>query len=262
MRRVTVSLPGTLLSLVCCTAASADYFPGFTWDRSADWTPGVHGSAGVNNPGEDAAGADVWSYESVVGGGGADSANPWFHEPSQPMVWDSDWLPSSGVWARSLNTTPIIDQTGLLHQATPPKFDGAPLLRWINPVGDGGQIEVSGTLVVEWASTLDTTMAVQSEVLLGLHDASAGEVIPLFETVAEKPTPGEGPHEFIELELDVLSVSVDEGDSIVLTHRAVEPIQFGWVNLVDQDLAITYIPAPGSAGLMVAAGLCAFRRRR
>jgi len=256
-----VCLPGAVVLAAIAGQAFGDYGPGFDWDRTADWLPGIHGDTLTNNPGPDSLGNAVWTYEFVTGGGGLDSANPWYAQPASLMEWDAQWAAQDfGVWAKGDNFTPLIDQNGLLHQLAASRFDSAPVMRWQNPVGEGALIDIVGEFLVTWNSTGATKPSVDDEIVVALDDASAGEIIPLFQTVASKPTPGGGAESLV-VPIDLSAVAIDAGDSILITHRGVD-VDSGWIDLHDQDVMITLIPSPGSAGLLVAAGLTFVRRRR
>ena len=85
----------------------------------------------------------------------------------------------------------------------------------------------------------------------------------LYSTTLAKPHPFPSVGDQVILPVHLLVVTLSAGDSVVFTergHNAVGPLGC-WVNLYD-NIAITPVPAPGAAGMLVLGVVLAARRRR
>lgn len=242
-------------------SAFGDYEYGFVWQRQADWVPGQNDGGTTNNPGPDGLGAPVWKYE-YTSGGSLSSEDPWYVNAGTKLVWDSVWHDSDdGVWARGNNDSPPIYASAVLHHNLG-KFDAAvPVVRWNNPAGDGALVNLSGTFTMEWDSGNDKAFDNDVDFVIALADASAGTVLPLFAETFSKPTEGISATESIAFGVDLENIALDDGDSLLITHRADTVQHWGWISVFD-DYDITFVPTPATASLMGLAGLVMTRRRR
>jgi len=251
---------------VCCYAAGALLAAGGTaqaqvWLRSADWVPGaVHGSS-TNNPGP-VGGVPTWQYE-VAQGGGLGSANPWYEQPTQLMTWDSAWWQTGwSVWSKGDDFSPPVLPGRLIHNVHPTTFDDVPIVRWMNPMGNG-LINISGTLTVNWNGVNGLGRPVDVDVVIARYDASSNTTMVLYSATVSKPNPFPSVGDSVLLPISLTNIPIDADDSIIFSHRgqtAVGPLG-AWVNLYDA-VQITPVPAPGAAGVLALGGLLAARRRR
>lgn len=140
------------------SAMADSYGPGFSWRRFTDWTVQPVSDQGTThgNAAPDALGNAVWGYEWTHGGGGLFTANPWYTQPRQKLVWDANWY-TTGVpgWALaddagngvSQDYNPFVDQNQITLNISPnPPIaspDQIPLVRWINPTQQTFQLNIA-----------------------------------------------------------------------------------------------------------------------
>lgn len=262
--RESVSLClGMALVLACGASASAQYTIGDSWDRSAQWLPGAMHGTTINNPSPDGMGNMVWSYEHAFGGGFS-SSNPWFEQPSTPMTWDSSWWKTGwGVWSRGNNFSPPILAERLIHTLSAKSANTMPMVRWTNPAGDGTLISISGDLTIGWQGFNGVGYESTVEVVIAVVDSSSGTITPLYTNTVTKPSSAPV-KEFLSLPILLSGIVLDDGDSILFTHRAqAASIPAGWVSMYDDvSLTFTTIPAPSVGALGAVLGLAAAARRR
>ncbi len=230
-----------------------------SWHRSSDWIPGTtHGST-AGNP-SSVGGQPAWQYE-WVNGGPLGSINAWYAQPGTKMTWDSAWFATgAGAWAKGDNVNPVVQNTKVTHNMTPAYFGDIPVVRWLNPLGNGNLVDITGSLEIKWAGTTNLTSVPNVDVALAKYDASTNLTTLLYSTTALKPTPGGAP-ETVTVPVS-LQAMFDAGDSLVISHRAHASASAGWIATTD-DITITQvIPAPGAMALLGLGGLVAARRRR
>lgn len=269
---------GTLsvTSFLCVTAFLAhasSYGPGFSWQRSADWTVQPVSDQGTThgNPAADTLGNPVWTYEWVQGGGGLTTANPWYTQPSQKLIWDADWYGHGyPVWARaddagngvSQDYTPMIAQTYLTANLanTPPiaSPDQSPLVRWTNPVNQSVSLGISGTLQIGWGGE---TGGYPADVELVLaRETIAGTFAVLFGATVQKPH-NDTSFETLDVPVNLLT-QINAGDSLIVSLKVDGQSNGNWITVTD-PLTLSIVPEPSTFVLSVAGiiALVAFRRR-
>jgi hypothetical protein len=266
MQRLACTAPALSAALIASFAAashaSAQYTNGFEWNRAADWLEGVEHGSSANNPGPDAAGTAVWSYEAVRGGA-LDSADPWYAQPTTPMTWDSHWWASGhGVWSLGDNVNPPISADRLVHNLGAKNHENMPLVRWTNPAGDGALVDVAGSLRILWTGSDFIGAPTDVDVAIGLYDASTGATGLLFSTTASKPSDGLSVGDFIDLAVEISSIAMDAGDSIIVSARGHDILPGHWIALHDAGMAMTLVPGPGAAGFLLGTAAFVSRRRR
>lgn len=259
-----------LQRLVCAAAAAtglvaaahADYQPGYVWHRHSDWVPGQTEGGTKNNPGPDTEGTGVWMYGWTTGGG-LGSENPWYAQPLTMATWDPDWWNiEQGAWSRGNDGNPPMFANRFTHNAAPSVYQFVPVVEWLNPVGDGTEVALTGTLTVQWSGVNFVGLPVDVAVVIAHYDSVTHVATPLFSTVVSKPIQGPSVGDKVELPIDISGVQLDAGDSLIFSHRAEEPLfPGGWVILYD-DVSVTLVPAPGAISLLGLGGLLAARRRR
>lgn len=250
---------GSLAVLLAASAVSAEQ----VWLRSADWVPGSAQGSSANNPGP-VGGIPIWQYESTQGGG-LGSGNPWYAQAGSLMTWDSGWYDTGwGVWSNGDNVNPPILAGRLIHNVHTSAAQDVPLVRWQNPIGDGGVVDITGSLVINWNGNGGLGRPVDVDVVIAKHDASANTTTVLFSTTVSKPNPFPSIGDSVLLPVSITDVGVDQGDSVVITHRGRSALgpQGAWVNMYDSLSIQQVVPAPGAAGILAMAGLAAARRRR
>ena len=270
---LTVALSATsIFCLQNCTALADSYNPGFTWQRSADWIVQPASDQGTThgNPAPDALGNSVWSYEWVQGGGGLWTANPWYAQPSQKLVWDANWY-TTGVpgWARaddagnrvSQDYPPFIDQNQLtlnlgadLPISSP---DQSPVVRWMNPLQQLTQLSIAGTLQVGWQGE-DSGYPVDVDLVIA-QESAGGVFDILFANTISKPH-DDSTKEFLNVPVNTFA-SVKPGDSIIFSLRANGQSAGNWITLQDDPLTLTIVPEPSTGALVVLTVMLLWVRR-
>jgi len=242
-------------------SAHAGYYYGFVWDRSADYDPGTTHGSSAGNPNTDAQGATVWSMESTNSAGtGLGGANPWYTVATQLQVWDDSWYGGGPTWARGDNSNPPIGSTSLTHNISNSSVhSNIPLIRWLNPLDETGILQITGTLTENWRGASNACGNIDFDVAIVHYDASALTYDVLYGELFEKP------HDDTRLESlsdsIALSVLVEPGDQIIVSHRGRATSGNSWPNLSD-DLTLRLVPEPTSLALLGLGALGLFRRRR
>ena len=236
------------------------------WDRSADWLPGLVANSSQGNPRPDGEGNGVWSYEWVQGGGFG-SANPWYAQPSELLVWDPDWygINNGQAWVRHDNMNPPIFRDRMTHNVHESASDSMPLLRWANPVGSTA-VDILGSLNVVWSGDNYFGVPVAVEVVIAVNDFSTGTTTPVLAETVEKPSPFPTQLDTASLPVSLTAIELDEGDSLLFSLRGQTTVSGDgrWVILEDniQIFNNPPIPAPGAFALLGLGSLVAARRRR
>lgn len=252
---------GGLLVLLAVHPACAQYNPGFQWSRASEWTPGVQPGSRLHNPGPDALGNPVWGYE-VAHGGALGSDYPWYDGPTQVMTWDDVWWESGrGAWSLGDNRNPPVFGNFLTHNTGPANFGSIPLVRWQNPAGDGAVLDMAGTLRVLWTGEDFVGAPTEVDVIIAMFDASAQATSLLLATTVSKAHESLSAGDWAEVPVTIQDLALDAGDSILISARAHDVMAGHWIDLHDDEMSMTLVPAP-AAGLIAGAGLLVFRRRR
>ena len=219
--------------------ADAQYTPGFVWNRFADYDAGTEAGANylAGNPSTDSVGNLVWSHEWCIGGD-LNSTNPWWRNPAHLMVWDLSWYGGGSLWAAGDNVNPPIGRSGLTHNTQSEPYPRVPRVRWRNPLARSAVVRLSGQLTVIWTGGGGHAQPNTIDVVIGLNRAD-GTTSVLYSATVDKPT-NDNSEESLPLPIDVPSVAVDPGDSIVITHRA-RTQNGGWIELLDDQLNIVLV---------------------
>lgn len=257
---------GALVASVTLWTSSIACAGQLTWQRQTDWSPGLNQGSSANNPGPAAGGPGVWMYEWTQGGP-LGSVNPWYVQPRNLAKWDQLWWNTGqGAWTAGDNVSPPMLRDRITHNLHSTTFADIPVVSWINPMGDGAQVTVGGSVVLRWSGKNGLGYPVDVDVFVGLQNALSGLVTPLFSGTFAKPTGSASINEETVIPLNISTVlTVNTNDRIILTHRGRDP--FGplgmWVTLFDSGMTITLVPTPGTAALLGLAGAAlAVRRRR
>lgn len=269
---------------------AADYAPGYLWNRSQNWSGGVTPGSTVGNPDDDTLGNPVWVHETTSGGQ-LGSANPWYAQESELMVWDNYWYGNGGqpVWARgfagqetspaqNLNINPPITRYALTHDVSVDFYSWqyVPQIRWQNPVGNGAIVNIftyaGHPLIVEWAGGNGTSPDLDAEFAIAKYDASSAAYELLYSQSLVNPLPGSRNPPFPQASISfrINNVRFDAGDSLVYSLRIAGdgPSGLNWVNLYDHPLymrLVSVVPEPSSAILLIGGlsvfGVVGWRRR-
>lgn len=252
------------LMLYAAPAMAQQYAPGFEWNRHVNWVPGTAAGSTAGNPQPDGEGSGTWQAEWTEGGP-IGSSNEWFAQPGRLMVWDPDWygIGAGGAWVKDNNVNPPVFNNRMTHNVHKDAYEAIPMMRWINPVGDNTIIDINGSLDIKWSGHEFFGVPVGVDVVIAVNDFSTGvTTILLGETLSKtKPFPSIGDTTTVEVSLG--RVTLDEGDSIIISLRGHSSFDGDgrWV-VMEDNVSITLTPAPGASALLGMAGLAALRRRR
>jgi MYXO-CTERM domain-containing protein len=232
------------------------------WRRSTDWVPGSAQGSSDNNPGP-VGGQAVWSYEWANGSGLA-SEDPWYQNTGHRMTWDGAWWGTGwGVWSKGDDNSPPILPGRLIHNVAAAEYANIPMVRWENPMGNGGVVNISGTLLVNWNGVSGLGRPDDDDVVIAKFSASTNTTVALYSNTVSKPNPFPSVGDSVLLPINLSNILMNQGDSIIITHRGQQSLSplGAWINMYD-GLTITSVPTPGAAGVLALAGLAAARRRR
>jgi len=211
------------------------------WHRVAEWTirpDSDHGTT-QGNPAPDSEGHLVWNHEDTATGGGLGSANPWFEEPTTPMLWDKSWFGQPGVWSTGNDFGALIGSKGLAHVGE--WYAYRPILRWKNVTGRTFDLSFLGTLRVRWGGN-QVAEPVEVDVVLAHRDGATGALTMLYSTTVDKPTQ-DGSFESVYLPIDLGPVPIGLDDEIILTHHSYESYSsLHFVYLHDNNLCFLRLP--------------------
>lgn len=265
--------PNKTLSLAAVVAISsgqaalAQYDTGDSWHRASDWAPGAVPGSTFGNPGPGFDGVGVWRYEFASGGGGLGSDNPWYQQPTTLLTWDNNWWGNGfGAWTAGDDINPPIRQGRMTHNLVGTHFDTAPLVRWLLPSGAGDTaLSISGEFEVLWTGHEFRGDEIDAELIIA-RETAGGDFDVLFSDRLSKPTAGVSIGDTRSTSVDISSIVLSEGDSLIFSGRGVSSVGWTegrWLGISD-DLTLTVvpIPAPASLALLGLGGLAAMRRRR
>lgn len=266
MKRTSLFSFGVALAFSALSANAADYAPGFTWDRSVEWsTDGLVVGSTQGNAMPDSQGSPVWSLE-WTSGLGLESASPWYEQESHLMIWDL-WSPPHArehyTWVRVNDSEPKITQYGISNSRSLNwgSWDYQAMVRWVNPTGHAISTSIIGRLQLEWGAGSGYMISPDADVdvVMIKYDASADRYVPIFSETIANPEAGKPyPPTTIDVPVSFSDVVFGAGDSLIISLRATTApsVYDSWVILRDH-IKITYVssvPEPQS-GLLFLAGL-------
>jgi hypothetical protein len=267
------------------TSAAQTYSPGAIWHRSSDWVQGTVPGSTLGNAAVDGYGSPVWRYGSVTGGSQT-SADPWFENTSDLMVWDDEWWGSAvgGVWARGYNgpgaenigTNPPISRYGMFHDlsAKTLSYQYTSVIDWVNPVGNGAIVNFGGSFKFLWEGHFSSdSPAAPIEAVIARYDSSEDHYDVLWSGQSQNPTAGSAlsPDSKTSLAASMAGVRFDQGDWLRFSFRSTagESQTPLWIAAEDAFLLrlVTVVPEPSEsillgAGSVLLVAVLAGRRRR
>lgn len=233
------AIQSTLPLLLFAGLASAQTVPPL-WDRYAEWLDPSVAAAGttLGNPAPDSVGNLVWNYEwqdSLVGSG-----IPMWSQWNFPtaMVADPAYLGGSPAWALGqASTTAAANRSYLIdfYNVSGPHWKPKPFVRWENTSGQSFSVDIVGTMSVLWDGVAGNIQTTAVDVGIVFLDASAGNAkTALYTANVSKPTPASLLPESLSLPpVFVAGVSIDPGDSLLISVSAVTPTGNNYVGLND-----------------------------
>lgn len=258
MRTPCVALCAVMALAASFAEARPDYI------RSANFSAGTVQGSSQGNPNQ-VGGQDIWQYE-VVQGGALNSLNPWYQNSgtAQLMTWDSAWYATGwGVWSNGNDLNPPILGSRLIHNVHAAVYSDIPVVRFFNPLGNGASLSINGTFQVAWSGVDGLGRPNDVDVVIAKFNANLNQTTLLYSTTVSKPLPFPSVGDSVNLPISLNGISLDAGESIIVTHRGRTPLSplGAWINLYD-NVTFSVVPAPGSAALLGLSGLAIFRRRR
>lgn len=257
----------TGVALSAAQTALAQYDTGDAWHRASDWAPGVVPGSTVGNPGPGFDGVGVWSYEYATGGGGLSDNNPWYAQETTMLTWDNNWWGhGTGVWSKGNDRNPPIRQGKMTHNLVGTYYNDTPIVRWMMPAGAGDlNVDITGQFDVLWTGHEFRGADIDVELVIA-RESSDGVFQVLFSDVLSKPTAGTSVGDTASSMVDLSSILLSEGDSLVISGRGVSSVGWTegrWLGISDDlTIRVAPIPAPASLALLGLGGLAATRRRR
>lgn len=272
-RRISLSFAGFFVFALFCIPSFA-YPPNFVWNRSLDWDPGTVAGTSLGNADDDALGNAVWRYGTLTGGDFS-SINPWYRGQIELSVWDDVWWGASGTgaWARNYfgpdvdndNANPPIGRYAMWHDLSERthSFKYTSAVDWLNPVGNGATVNISGNLVFLWQGHFATASPIGAlEAVVTKFDSSTGEFFNLWTGSFTNPTVGAGltPASQVVAPIRIVGLRLDEGDFIRYTFRAsgdesAVPLWMGMRDEVSMRL-VSVVPEPSSLLLIFVGLVC------
>ncbi|MGP1308806.1 MAG: hypothetical protein ACTS27_01255 [Phycisphaerales bacterium] len=211
-------------------AHASSYEPGDQWVRvnqSGVTSLYVAGKNYLNgNPWVDNQNNFVWSYEYVVSNGadglvdGPMPPEPWYrHDQPSLLVWDDAFRGGHGEWAVADDTPCTVNAEFLTHDwgaASGDAWKFVPVVRWRNPVDEGGRFSVSGRLVVEWEGGDGANDELVDVVVL--HDKRRGPNDPVAPLVSTTLSRADGATQ--EILIDLADFRPANSESLLLSMKA------------------------------------------
>ncbi len=243
-------------------AAVAEARPDFV--RSTNFVAGTTqgGTQGNPNP---VGGQPIWQYE-VAQGGALGASNAWYKQSqsSQLMTWDSQWYATGwGVWSNGNDANPPILASRLVHNVAASVYNDVPMVRFLNPLGNGATLNINGTFQIAWSGVDGLGRPNDVDVVIAKYSSSLNETSLLYSNTVSKPLPFPSVGDSLNLPISLTGISLNAGDSIIISHRGRTPLSplGAWINLYD-NVTFNTVPAPGAAALLGLSGAVMFRRRR
>lgn len=244
-------------ALICISAdAFSDIYPvGHVWSRWKDWTLGGKAGSIKGNPDDDSRGNPVWLYGNSKGGD-LYGNDPWFKNHTQLQFWDDYWAGTVGnvAWARKyigatykVDANPPISRMNMIHDLSEntKSWIYIPVVKWINPAGDGALVNITGQAYVTWnGHKLIYSPDVDIDVVVAKYDHSSSGYEVIYQKTVSNPQANQPYTGVVKLNLDFFNFSnirVDQGDEIIFSLRGKRsPIMPStWVGLTDDKLSIT-----------------------
>ena len=219
------------LSLLLLAALAPAQTVPLRWDRFDEWVDLPASAAGttLGNPAPDSVGNLVWHYTWQWFGNTATPDKFWIlWQPTSatPMVWDDSlYGGGEGGWVNKDDGITYVrrgDHYDNYSQTfTSDPWRTKPYVEWENTTGQALVLDIAGSLSLQWNGPgfVDDVLATTC---IFHFDASTGLKTPLYLNYANKPSPTSGLIEDLILPpVNVLGVSIDPGDYIVISNAAI-----------------------------------------
>ena len=246
--------------LLALTASQALARPDYV--RSVNWVEGTVQGGTAGNPGQ-VNGTPIWQYETTQGGA-LGSGNAWYSQPTDLMTWDSSWYATGwGVWSKGNDANPPVLPSRLVHNVAAAVYNDVPMVRFHNPLGNGASLNINGTLQIAWNGVDGLGRPNDVDVVIAKFDSALNSTTLLYSNTVVKPLPFPSVGDSLNLPINITGVTLNQGDSIILSHRGRTPLAplGAWINMYD-NVTFNLVPAPATAMLLGFGGLVSLRRRR
>lgn len=250
------------LSAVALAATMAEARPDYI--RSANFSGGTTQGSSQGNPNQ-VGGINVWRYE-VLQGGPLGAGDAWYRnsQSAELMTWDAQWYATGwGVWSKGNDVNPPILGSRLVHNVAASVYGDIPVVRFMNPGGNGATVTINGTFQVAWNGVDGLGRPNDVDVVIAKYNATQNQTTLLYSTTVSKPLPFPSVGDSINIPISISTFTLNADESVIITHRGRTPLAplGAWINLYD-NVTFSVVPAPGSAALLGLSGLAVFRRRR
>jgi hypothetical protein len=203
------------------------------WHRQSDFVSGTVFRSFTGNPHPDRFGFKSWRYE-YARGDALDGISPWFTPRGTLMVWDTSWFGGGGLWARDNDLSPNVAANTSTHNINGNEvWEHIPVIRWINPFGNL-IADVAGDLTVTWSGTSSVGSPVEVDLVLAWRKASGDSVETLLAKTVSKPGVGDSIGAQVRLPVHFTGIPFEDGDELIVTHRARNAIANRWTVLTDR----------------------------
>lgn len=250
------------LAALALTTSMAEARPDYI--RSSNFVEGTTQGGTQGNPNQ-VGGLNIWQYE-VVQGGALGTANAWYKQvqSAELMTWDSQWYNTGwGVWSNGNDANPPVLGSRLVHNVASSVYDDVPMVRFLNPGGNGAALTINGSFQVAWSGVDGLGRPNDVDVVIAKFNATLNETTLLYSTTVSKPLPFPSVGDSINLPISISGVTLNADESVIISHRGRTPLSplGAWINLYD-NVTFSVVPAPGTAALLGLSGLMVARRRR
>lgn len=190
----------TLFVGFLASIATADYIPGYVWNRQASWYGGTGDGTTNGNPNLDSMGNPAWEYIALAGGG-LDSSNPWYTDTTPSVLGSYDT--GSYGW---VGGDAYAFEDRFYHQHGGP---AAPGVEWLNPTNESIMVSIDGTMQFAWEQGAPNPI----DYVIAIENLQTHATTMLLQTTV---SPSGNP--LVSIAIPDLALTPDEG--LLFTYRA------------------------------------------